>query len=113
MLLGAAVLTTNVAVLKWLTNSYHVGQILFCRSIFISLPLAFLTWKAGGLKSLRSVKAASAANWKVHSTRGAAQQLHNKNACLNTTSQKRVVRDQSKQCLFARTGNNPTTAIWW
>ena len=27
MLLGAAVLTTNVAVLKWLTNSYHVGQI--------------------------------------------------------------------------------------
>ena len=55
MLLGAAVLTTNVAVLKWLTNSYHVGQILFCRGIFISLPLAFLIWKAGGLKSLRSV----------------------------------------------------------
>ena len=55
MLLGAAVLTTNVAVLKWLTNSYHVGQILFCRGIFISLPLAFLIWKAGGLKSLRYV----------------------------------------------------------
>ncbi len=55
MLLGAAVLIVNVAVLKWLTNSYHVGQILFCRGIFISLPLAVLIWKAGGLNSLRPV----------------------------------------------------------
>ena len=55
MLLGAAVLAANDAVLKWLTNGYHVGQIMFCRGIFISLPLAFLIWKEGGLKSLRSV----------------------------------------------------------
>jgi drug/metabolite transporter (DMT)-like permease len=55
MLLGAAVLTTNDAVLKWLTSGYHVGQIMFCRGIFIGLPLAILIWRAGGLKSLRPV----------------------------------------------------------
>ena len=65
MLLGAAVLAANDAVLKWLTNGYHVGQIMFCRGIFISLPLAVLIWKAGGLKSLRFV------NPKGHAVRAA------------------------------------------
>ena len=55
MVLGAAVLAANDAVLKWLTTDYHVGQIIFCRGIFASLPLAILIWKAGGLKSLRPV----------------------------------------------------------
>lgn len=55
MVIGAAVLAANDAVLKWLTNDYHVGQIIFCRGIFVSLPLAVLICKAGGLKSLRSV----------------------------------------------------------
>ena len=55
MLLGAALLTTNDAVLKWLSSGYHVGQIMFCRGIFISLPLTILIWQAGGLKSLRPV----------------------------------------------------------
>ena len=63
MLLGAAILAANDAVLKWLTNGYHVGQIMFCRGIFISLPLAVLIWKAGGLKSLRPV------NLKGHAVR--------------------------------------------
>jgi len=63
MLLGAAVLAANDAILKWLTNGYHVGQIMFCRGIFISLPLAVLIWKAGGLESLRSV------NLKGHAVR--------------------------------------------
>ena len=65
MLLGAAVLTTNDAVLKWLTSGYHVGQIMFCRGIFIGLPLAILIWRAGGLKSLRPV------NPKGHAVRAA------------------------------------------
>jgi len=55
MLLGAAVLTANDALLKWLTGGYHVAQIMFCRGIFISLPLAILVWQAGGLKALRPV----------------------------------------------------------
>ena len=36
MLLGAAVLAANVAVLKWLTNGYHVGQIMLYRGVFIT-----------------------------------------------------------------------------
>ena len=55
MLLGAAVLTTNDSVLKWMTGGYHVGQIMFCRGIFIGLPLSIIIWRAGGLKSLRPV----------------------------------------------------------
>lgn len=65
MLLGAAVLTTNDAVLKWLSSGYHVGQIMFCRGIFISLPLAILIWRAGGLKSLKTF------NPKGHAVRAA------------------------------------------
>ena len=55
MLSGAAVLTTNDALLKWLSSDYHVGQIMFCRGIFISIPLIVLIWQSGGLKSLRTV----------------------------------------------------------
>jgi drug/metabolite transporter (DMT)-like permease len=55
MLLGSAFLISNDAVLKWMTGNYHVGQLLFCRGIFIGLPLAILIWRAGGLKSLRVV----------------------------------------------------------
>jgi drug/metabolite transporter (DMT)-like permease len=55
MLLGSAFLISNDAVLKWMTGNYHVGQLLFCRGIFIGLPLAILIWRAGGLKSLRII----------------------------------------------------------
>lgn len=55
MLLGSAFLISNDAVLKWMTGNYHVGQLLFCRGIFIGLPLAILIWRAGGLKSLRVI----------------------------------------------------------
>ena len=36
ILLGAAVLAANDAVLKWLTNGYHLGQIMFYRGVFIA-----------------------------------------------------------------------------
>ena len=65
MLLGAALLTANDAVLKWMTGEYHVGQIMFCRSIFIGGPVAILIWRAGGIKSLRPV------NSKGHIARAA------------------------------------------
>ena len=54
MLMGAAVLTANDALLKWMTGGYHVGQIMFCRGLFVSIPLAFLIWRSGGLKSLHT-----------------------------------------------------------
>lgn len=38
-----------------MTGGYHVGQIMFCRGIFIGLPLSIIIWRAGGLKSLRPV----------------------------------------------------------
>ena len=53
MLLGTAFLTSNDAVLKWLTGGYSVGQIMFCRGIFIGIPLFILVWRAGGFASLR------------------------------------------------------------
>ncbi len=53
MLLGAAVLTVNDTVLKWLTGGYPTGQIMFMRGIFVVLPVAVLAWRAGGLAVLR------------------------------------------------------------
>ena len=54
MLLGTGLITLNDAVLKWFTSDYHVGQIMFCRGIFISIPIGILVWRSGGFKSLRT-----------------------------------------------------------
>lgn len=53
ILLGGAFLTTNDAALKWLTDGYPVGEIMTLRGIFAFLPIAFIAWRAGGLRSLR------------------------------------------------------------
>jgi len=55
MLLGTVALTANDALLKWMSIGYSVGQIMFCRGIFIALPLAALIWRAGGLACLRPI----------------------------------------------------------
>ena len=52
-ILGGALLTTNDAVLKWLTGDYPVGQIMFVRGMFVFLPIALLVWRAGGIDALR------------------------------------------------------------
>ena len=54
MFLGTAILGLNDAVLKWLTSDYNAGQIMFCRGIFISLPLCILVWRSGGFSSLKT-----------------------------------------------------------
>ena len=54
MLLGVAVLTANDALLKWMTGGYHVGQIMFCRGLFVFIPLALLIWRGGGSRSLHT-----------------------------------------------------------
>ncbi len=53
MLLGGALLTTNDAVLKWLTGDFPVGQIMFMRGIFVFLPVSLLVWRSGGPGVLR------------------------------------------------------------
>lgn len=53
-MIGAGLfLTLNDAVLKWLTGDYPVGQIMFLRGLFVFLPITFLVWHAGGVRSLR------------------------------------------------------------
>ncbi|MCH7864310.1 MAG: DMT family transporter [Proteobacteria bacterium] len=52
-ILGGALLTTNDAVLKWLTGDYPVGQIMFVRGMFVFLPIALLVWRAGGIDAVR------------------------------------------------------------
>lgn len=53
MLMGGALLTTNDAVLKWLTGDFPVGQIIFMRGLFVFLPVSLLVWRQGGLAVLR------------------------------------------------------------
>ena len=54
MLLGVAVLTANDALLKWMTGGYHVVQIMFCRGLFVFIPMALLILRGGGLRSLHT-----------------------------------------------------------
>ena len=54
MVLGSVALTANDAVLKWMTSDYHVAQIMLCRGVFIGIPIAFLLWRAGGLRVLQT-----------------------------------------------------------
>ena len=53
MIGGAAFLTLNDGVMKWMTASYPVGEVIFIRSLFVLIPVALLAWRAGGLTALR------------------------------------------------------------
>ena len=57
MLAGSFFMSLNNAFLKWLSAGYPAGQILFMRSSFIFVPIAFFIWHAGGFKSVRVVHA--------------------------------------------------------
>ena len=61
MIAGAAFLTLNDGVMKWMTASYPIGEVIFIRSLFVLIPVALLAWRAGGLGGLR-----------VHNIRGQA-----------------------------------------
>ena len=43
---GGALLTLNDGVMKWLTGSYPIGEILFVRGAFAFIPILFLAWRA-------------------------------------------------------------------
>jgi drug/metabolite transporter (DMT)-like permease len=53
MLLGGLVMTVNNAILKWLSVGYPAGQIMFIRSVFILLPIAYFIARSGGFLSIR------------------------------------------------------------
>lgn len=60
MLAGGLIMTVNNAILKWLAVGYPPGQIMFIRSIFIWLPIAFFIARSGGLLSIRVTR------WHMH-----------------------------------------------
>ena len=53
MVAASAFLMMNNVVIKLLTATLPVGQILFVRGLFVSIPIALFAWRAGGLCSLR------------------------------------------------------------
>jgi len=61
MIVGAAFLSLNNGVMKWMTASYPIGEVIFIRSLFVIIPVALLARRAGGLEALR-----------VHNIRGQA-----------------------------------------
>ncbi len=52
MIIGAALLTANDSLLKWLTSGYPIGQIIFQRGLFVLIPISILVWRAGSLSVL-------------------------------------------------------------
>jgi drug/metabolite transporter (DMT)-like permease len=54
-LLGGFLLTANDAVLKWLTNDYPVGQLLFFRGLFVlaAISIYILIFHSGGIRAFR------------------------------------------------------------
>ncbi|MFP6740653.1 MAG: hypothetical protein VCD33_03345, partial [Alphaproteobacteria bacterium] len=52
MVVGGALLTLNDAVVKWLSDSYPVGEILFIRGLFVFIPVALIAWRMGGISAL-------------------------------------------------------------
>ena len=54
MIVGSLLLTSQDAITKWMTSSYHAGEILFYRGIFTFIPIIFLVLWAGNIKLLRT-----------------------------------------------------------
>lgn len=53
MLAGTFFMSINNAVLKWLSEGYPAGQVLFMRGAFIFIPIAYFIWREGGFRSAR------------------------------------------------------------
>jgi drug/metabolite transporter (DMT)-like permease len=54
MLAASFAFALMTAIAKWLTASYPVGEIVFFRSLFALLPLAWVVHRAGGFSTLRT-----------------------------------------------------------
>lgn len=66
MVMSACLMNLNNAVLKWLSDDFPVGQIIFMRAVFLlAIPLWFFVWLNGGISALK------VNDWKVHLLRAA------------------------------------------
>ena len=52
MILGSALLVSNDAVTKWLTQDYPVSQVWGLRTLFVLIPIALLAPRYGGYRAL-------------------------------------------------------------
>ena len=52
MILGSALLVSNDAVTKWLTQDYPVSQVWGLRPLFVLIPIALLAPRYGGYRAL-------------------------------------------------------------
>lgn len=64
MMAGCVVMTTNDAVMKWLTGSYPTGEIIFLRGMVALLPVIVIARFTGGLATLR------VHDWRWQAVRG-------------------------------------------
>jgi drug/metabolite transporter (DMT)-like permease len=53
-LLAFALFSSMDAMIKWLSAGYPVHQMLFFNALFSLLPVGLMTWRAGGLRQLRT-----------------------------------------------------------
>ena len=67
---AGALLIMNNAIVKLLTDTVPVGQILFVRGLFVAIPIALLAWRAGGLVSLR-IRSVAGQAWRAALTAAA------------------------------------------
>lgn len=55
LIVAGAILAFTDALAKYLTASFPPGQILFSRSVFVFIPIAYMVWRKGGLRTVRFV----------------------------------------------------------
>lgn len=53
MVAAGFMISLQDAVTKWLTGSYPVGEVIFIRSLFVYLPVAWFVWREGGVRCLK------------------------------------------------------------
>ena len=53
MTVGCVLITVNDMVMKMLSGSYPPGETIFVRGVFVSIPIALLVYRGGGLHTLR------------------------------------------------------------
>jgi len=50
---ASILVTSNDAVIKWLSDEIPIGEIIALRGVFMLAPVAFLVWRFGGMQALR------------------------------------------------------------
>ena len=50
---ASILVTSNDAVIKWLSDDIPIGEIIALRGVFMLAPVAFLVWRFGGMQALR------------------------------------------------------------